>query len=291
MRINTLLATLIMLSPVTAFAQVAVPEYDDVPVLDTTDEEAAAPQTRYFRSSSTNAIAPENPRATRTLTPVGRHRFQMETAFDYRSENDTGPKSRQYAFPTTLRFGLSERVEVQIEGNMYTRRTGGNTAAENGFGDLFFGSKWWALEGGGLLPSVGVAAMVGLPTGSDNVSGNAIQPEAETILHWDLPAEFILDGTVGVDVPPKKVVGDRLARVTYGAAVQRPLPILRDRLNAFVEFTGKAPMKANRTDIHQMATGIGMRLTDNMQLATFGRFGLNKAAPDVQTGIGFNWRL
>ncbi|MBI2344188.1 MAG: transporter [Deltaproteobacteria bacterium] len=276
-----------------AVAQVAVPSLNEPgsPTQWTAPAVGRVPSPHGGYATDSEEIAAERPRATRRLAPVGSRHFQMETSVDYQTENDTAAKREQISFPTLLRYGLSEHVEVQMQGNMYTFQNISGGSNVNGFGDLFFGSKWAALDGGGLLPSLGFAGRLGLPTGSNSVSGNALQPQAETIMSWDMPWEMTLDGNLGMDLPPKDAAGDRFVRLTYGAAVERPLPFWSDRLNAFVEFAGAVPLKSQKSGTHLFGTGVGFRIRDNMQLDTFGRFGLSKSSPDVQTGLGFSWRL
>jgi hypothetical protein len=100
-----------------------------------------------------------------------------------------------------------------------------------------------------------------------------------------------VDTNLGVDYPRRDTAGDRFARFVYGTAAHRTLPILRERMSAFVEFAGAAPIKSGKAGPHQFGTGLGFNLVDTVRLDTFARFGLNNAAADFQTGLGVSWRM
>ncbi len=249
---------------------------------------SAAPE--GYASFDDDSLETERPRITRGLDTVGKKTFQVETSFAYENDRAGAVRSTQYSFPTKLRYGIVEKWEVQVLGNMATFRDS-NAGDASGFGDLFLGTKWSALEGGGMLPSLGVVGELGLPTGSNNLSGNTVQPRGNAIFAWQLPWELGLDANLGMDLPPKDGVGDRFARVTYGTAVGRRLPFFSERMTTFVEFAGATPLKSGKKGTHQAGTGLGLRIKDNMQLDSFARVGLNSAAPNFQTGMGFSWRM
>lgn len=250
---------------------------------------AGGNSSRFEQSAS--EMSTDRARNTQEQHTVGKYRLQLETSFDFLSENDFGATQRRYAFPTTIRFGLFENLDLNMSGNMFifnTVSTGGNTS---GFGDLFFGSKWAIVEGGGVLPSLGLAGRLGLPIGSNSVSGNTFLPEVTGIFGWHLPWELQLDSNIGFDLPPKDIAGDRFVRLTYGVAIEKALPVLEERLNTFLEVAGRAPLKSGKAGPHQLGAGVGFKLNERIEFDTFARLGLNKAAPDFQTGLGFSWLI
>lgn len=258
------------------------------------DDDAAYGDTTAYGdfAAESETIVSEKPRATKGLDTVGKHHFQVETGFDYQAETDAAATRHQYSFPTQLRYGVIDTLEARIQGNMFTfQNTAGPGGSARGFGDLAVGTKWAIVSGGGFLPSLGLVADLGMPTGSNNVSTNTFVPAGAAILAWELPAQFRLDSNVGMDYPARDGAGDRFARLTYGAAVKRAIPVWDDRLDGFIEFAGAAPLKNSKAGLHQFGTGVAMRLSDSMNLSAFGRFGLNTAAPNFQTGVGFGWRL
>lgn len=251
--------------------------------------EASAMMSVYGRAR--NAVtASDRPRVTANDRTVGGRRFQVETSLDYQAETSAVPTNRTFAFPTRVRYGIVDSLEVQAQGNLLTFNTTTGRGTATGFGDLFFGTKWAIVDGGGVLPSLGMAAQLGVPTGSSNVSNNALVPQANAIFAWELPWELTLDSNLGLDVPPKDAAGDRFTRMVYGLALERNLPVLDDRLHAFLEFAGRTPIKAGKTGPHQFGAGLGFRLSKQMQLDTFARAGLSSPAPNLQTGVGFSWR-
>lgn len=250
----------------------------------------ALPAPQVYASFDDTEIRTDRPRVTRNLGTVGKKTFQVETSFAYENDSAGAVRTTQYTFPTKLRYGLVDRWDVHVQGNMATLRDS-TTGNANGFGDFFLGTKWSALDGGGFLPSIGVLAELGFPTGSNNVSGNALQPRGGAILAWALPWEFTFDSNLGVDLPPRDAAGDRFLRMTYGTALERALPWFGERLAAFVEFAGAVPLRSRKSGVHQAGTGLGLRIKENMQVDSFARLGLSAAAPNFQTGLGFSWRL
>lgn len=242
-----------------------------------------------YRSES---IHSDQLRATRSWDTVGKRRFQVETQFDYQKESDTAASTKQFSFPTQLRYGLVDDLELRVSGNMFTYQDTTGAGSNSGFGDLTVGTKWSIVEGGGLLPSLGVLAELGVPTGNNNVSRNAVIPAGQAIMAWNLPGEFRLDSNIGIDyVEGTATSNGRFARFTYGAAVERDLPLLGERLGAFVEFAGAASLSDSGTAPHLFSTGLDYDITDTMNVNTFGRIGMNDAAPNFQTGLGFGWKL
>ncbi|MBI4239137.1 MAG: transporter [Deltaproteobacteria bacterium] len=249
----------------------------------------AAPTPRWYGDDT--VITAERPRATLDLDTVGKRRFQVETSFDYQVESDTPGSVSTIAFPTQVRFGVIDPLELRVRGNLFTFQSVSGGGTTRGFGDLAFGTKWAIVQGGGFLPAVGLVADLAVPTGSDNVSNNTLVPQGRAIAAWELPAEFRLDTNAGFDYPRRDAAGDRFARFLYGAAVRRALPFWEHRINTFVELAGAEPLHDRKAGPHIFGTGAGVRITEAMQLDTFLRVGLNKTAANLQTGVGFSWKL
>lgn len=282
-------------APVNPTAQTGIQR---APALDNADNTAAAygkSSTRKSAGLSTatfaddDSVLSEQPRITTNLETVGKNRFQVESRFDYQRETNTAAGQSQYSFPTQFRYGFADPFEVHVKGNMFTLRDAGG-GATRGFGDLALGTKWNIAEGAGLVPSIGVVADVGIPTGSDNVSDNAVVPAGAAVMQWKLPAEFLLDSNTGLDYPAGTATAARSARFTYGLAARRALPVLDNRLSAFVEMAGGVAFSKNYANTHQAGTGLSFRLNDHFDTSTFGRVGLSQAAPNFQTGVGLSWK-
>ncbi len=263
-------------------AQTAIPEYD-------------ATTSPLYGSSiphDDEGLRSERPLRTIRLTTVGTRRFMVESGFDYQLESNGSPNQHQFTFPTLLRYGVLENLEFRAHGDMLTlRNLSGKGGDTTGFGDLFFGTKWSIVEGGGLLPNLGVIGELGLPTGSNNVSGNTLLPSGAAILNWTLPQAYELNINLGLDSPAKDSVGDRFVRMTYGVAIGKNLPVLAERLRAYLEFSGAAPFKGGKAGNHQFGTGATFSLNHHISFDTFFRIGINDASPNFETGTGVSWRL
>lgn len=286
---NVVLAALLALGLMgSAYAE--SPTYEDMRAADASDETTARP-IMVSSAMGQDQVNSDIIRKTQSHRTVGKSRFQVETRFDYQVDSDRTASLHTYTFPTQLRYGLFNPLEIRVRGNMFTIQDTNASSATRGFGDLTFGTKWSIAEGGGLLPSLGMISELGLPTGSNNVSDNTLVPSGSVIAAWHLPWELMLDTNLGIDYPRRDTAGDRFARLVYGTAVHRALPILQERMSAFVEFAGAAPIKDGKTGPHQVGTGLGLAIRDNMRLDAFARAGLTKTAANFQTGLGFSWRL
>lgn len=238
-----------------------------------------------------DALVTDRPDAAEASVTVGKYRFQVETSFGFGRDTDAGVRTQTYAFPTLLRFGVIDPLEVRMEGDFYTVQTQAGAAAQRGLTDLAFGLKAHAIENRGWIPSLGVLAHLSVPTGNNTFSSNAVEPTVKVLADWELPADFSLGANYGIDVPVRDAAGDKFARFLYAGALNHPTPFLAERLRVFVEMAGAVPLKSGKASEHTFDSGLAFLITKDMQLDSFVQIGLTEAAPGLQTGFGFSWRL
>ncbi|MBI2346587.1 MAG: transporter [Deltaproteobacteria bacterium] len=237
------------------------------------------------------ALITDRPDAAEASQTVGKNRFQVETSFAYGHDHDAGVTTRNYCFPTLLRFGILGPLEVRLEGEMYSVQTEAGAATQRGISDLAVGLKAHWLDNRGWGPSLGTLAHLSVPTGSNNFSSNAVEPIFKILADWELPADFSLGINAGVDLPARDAVGDKFARFLYAAAVGHPTPFWKERMRIFVEASGAVQLKAAKSAEQTFDTGLALLITPDIQVDGFVQLGLTEASPGLQTGLGFSWRL
>lgn len=246
----------------------------------------------YSYNSFDDALVTDRPDAAEASVTVGQNRFQIETSFAFSNDKDAGVTTRDYSFPTLLRYGIIDPLELRVEGNFFTAQTATGATSQKGFNDFEVGLKAHLIEGGeGLLPSLGLLAHMSVPVGKDNFSSNGVEPVFKALADWDLPAGFSLGTNVGMDVPVRDNAGDKFARFLYAAAIGHGIPGTNDRLSAFVESAGAVSLKSGKVNEHQINSGLAFLITPNVQIDTAVEFGLNDNTSDFATGFGLSWRL
>jgi len=106
---------------------------------------------------------------------VDRSTAQVETSLaDWSRTDDSGTREDDLLFGDTLvKYGIGNGVELHAAWTAYehdrARNSGGNAIAR-GFGDVSFGARWRAVDGGEKGVSVAIQPMLTLPIGNKAVS-------------------------------------------------------------------------------------------------------------------------
>lgn len=238
-----------------------------------------------------HALITDRPDTAEASQVVGLGRLQVETSFALSHDSAAGVTTRDYNFPTLLRYGLIEPLEVRVEGNMIQIETQTGTSTQTGFTDLAFGAKAHLQDGGGWAPSLGLLAHLTVPTGKNSFSSNALEPEFKVLMDWELPLEFSLGTNAGFDVPVQDASGDKFMRFLYAVALGHGIPGVGDRLRAFVELAGAFPTMQGKNGEHTFDAGFALLVTPNIQVDSFVQIGLTSATTDLATGLGLSFRL
>ncbi|MBI4126300.1 MAG: transporter [Deltaproteobacteria bacterium] len=239
-----------------------------------------------------HALISDRPDTAEASYTVGKYRLQVETSFALTHDRAAGVTTRAYNFPTLLRFGLNEWLEVRAEGDTLQFQTETGAGTTTGFTDTSFGAKVHLQENEGIAPSVGILAHVALPTGRDAFSTNTVEPEAKVAMDWELPQDFSLGTNVGLDLPAQDAAGDKYLRFLYAVALNHPFPWWRsEQFRFFIEFAGAEPTVSGKDGEHTFDAGLAYFITPNVQVDTFMNVGLTDAAPDFATGLGLCMRF
>ncbi len=239
-----------------------------------------------------NALISDRPDIADTSFTVGKLRLQLETSFEFIQDDDGGVTTRDYLFPTLLRFGIIEPLEFRIESAIYIVETTTGQRYQNGFSDVSFGFKGHILDAArGGIPSMALLASVRVPTGEDEFSSNEVVPTFLVLADWELPWNFMFGVNLGVDVPQRDEVGDKFACFLYAVVLGYAVHGTNDRLRAFIEVAGASPLKSDKADLRTLDTGITFLITPDIQVDGFVRIGITPSTPDMAGGVGWAFRF
>ncbi|MEO1483632.1 MAG: transporter [Myxococcota bacterium] len=216
-------------------------------------------------------IVTDRPDVAESSLTVPERALQLETGVEFSGDPDA------FGFPTKLRYGALENVELHLEGTIFNR-----TEGASGLADLDVGGKAHLLDGGGLVPSLAVLFAVTLAIGGEEVSGD------QTLLRPTLAAEWPLLPNVGfaLNLGLTSPVEDRelfddMFRFAGAVGIQPGV----DGVSVFVELFGEAPLGDGDASL-STDFGATWGVTPDLQLDAYVRVGLSDLAPDLITGGG-----
>ena len=236
----------------------------------------------------------DRPDVTEGPFTVDAGHFQTELSFvEYTYDYDRGVRSDGFSVaPMNFRAGLLNNLELDVMFNPYvnslTRARGEPAAHLRGFGDAALRMKFnfWGNDGGdsafGLLP------FVNFPTASDGLSNHHVEGGLILPFALKLPADFDLGAMAEFDL------NRNAANSGYGLDFVHTVTVgheLTEKLNAYVEYVGKAPHQLHRTYVAFFDTGVTYAVTDNVQLDAGVNIGLSRHADDLLFFTGLSFRI
>jgi len=212
------------------------------------------------------------------VLPVGAVAWEQGLP-DFEYDRQSGTRTHLLSAGSNVRIGISERLEVQIAGSAWNRRTvreDGVSRRENGAGDSALALKL-------ILPplseslSLGMLASVSVATGTREFSDDA----TSFALGVALARELANGSSLGLYLNATHADG------AYGYTFSPSLGFeLSERLSAYVEAGYDDGENATATTV--AGGGLMFRVTETIQLDASANFGLNSQSPDVSGGIGLS---
>lgn len=243
-----------------------------------------------FAGPATEApIATDRPGNGNAATTVPRARLQVEASASYLFERAAGASTQLVSFPTALRYGVLDSVELRVGSSL----AGIELATPNGSGALsltdgFVGAKLQLWQSRGARPNLASTIDVFIPLGAGAFTSDTTIPEARLAASWALPASFGLLVNVGADLT--KDAGGRYARLVYVTNLSYAPPVLERRLIVFAESFGRiAP--GDRARVIQIDAGAALLFGADWQLDLFTQHGLSDGSPDFQLALGLSHRI
>ena len=130
-----------------------------------------------------DAIEVDRPDVTNSTATVGAGAFQLETGGEYaRTSTAARADERRFALQMTVRAGVTDRLELRLEGEPLVALRGEEHAT--GLGDLTVGLKYRVLDAAGARPALGILPFVTLPVGDAPIGSE--RPDVGVVLLADL---------------------------------------------------------------------------------------------------------
>jgi hypothetical protein len=169
-------------------------------------------------------ISPDRAGAAASTETVGRGVFQIEGGASYSHESVAGaPSERRFRIDAGLRAGVTERLELRLEGFPLVRVRGAED--ETGHGDVFVTAKYRVLDApaDSWRPSLGVLPFVKLPVAEEPIGSGKTDFGALLAAGFALPGQVSLDLNAGLAVVGQTRPGGHLLQAIVAAGASRDL--------------------------------------------------------------------
>ena len=243
-------------------------------------------------------ISTDRPDFTESTATVPRGHFQLEAGYTYMFDEENAHRTRDHTLPEVLlRTGLTNDLELRIgwgglslTEDVYSapNRAGRSQTFrehDDGGTDLNVGAKVRILTQNGIIPDFSLIAGAGLPTNESGKSSGDVDPELKFLWGYALTDRLSLSGNFNIALP-----SDEVGRFIQSAASLSLGYSLTDRLGSYVEYYGFFLSERRGDAAHYLNGGFAFRLTENVQFDVRVGTGLNDAADDFFTGVGFAFR-
>lgn len=155
--------------------------------------------------SDEDYINPDRPGIADGSTTVGSGHFQIETAIQAEFRHDGDEHDRTIFFPTLLRYGLAEKLEVRVEGNSYSwmrQKDPSGISHSDGFAPTSIGMKYNFREApeGSNQVSLGAIARVFPPSGSGDFRNTRTTGDVRLAADWEFADKWSINPNIGVGV-------------------------------------------------------------------------------------------
>ena len=212
---------------------------------------------------------------------VGKNRFQIEQDFVSERDRRNTMLRQTFSTPTLLRYGVSESVELRLQGDTHIReitRSSGIDMSVAGHGNLGMGLKWHSqdLDQAKNTPAVSWIVQMDTPTGSNDFRGRGTRASLRSIIAWDLSHQNSLAVMPGL-VHDSRADGHGFTSAVLGINYGK---IFTDNFRMFVESsTSQVARAANGGVVSAWDIGAAYLLTNDWQLG--GRFAVaaNRNSP------------
>ena len=233
-------------------------------------------------------ISPDRASASVSTSTVGRSVVQLETGVEYSYERIGGsPTQRQFSVQAAVRVGLTDRLELGVDGEPLVSLRGSDDVVN--IGTLELDGKYRFFDGrpDSWLPSLGLRPFLKLPVAREPIDSGKTDFGLLVLASFVLPAGFSLDANAGM-------AGVGQSSGGYLPQAQAALGLSRDVAETVALFTDL--FYASRTDRDQryglgLDAGVLWRLTRNVALDASVVTSLAGQGPDWALRAGVSVRF
>ena len=236
---------------------------------------------------------PDRPDVTESPNTIDAGHYQMEFSFvEYTFDDHQGVRMDGFnVLPANLRIGVLDNLELDYMVNPYQNiltHGEGITDRVSGFGDTEIRAKLnlWGNDGGDTAG--GILPFIVIPSGAEGISDHHVEGGVILPLAAELPAGFGLGTQAEFDFDRNE------DNSGYGVDFVHTITIdhdLIERISAYVEYVGVAPMHLDQTYLAYFDAGVMFALAENVQLDVGINRGLSRQAADYTVFTGLSFRL
>jgi hypothetical protein len=234
-------------------------------------------------------ISPDRASASVSATTVGRGVLQLESGFAYLTERVGGaPTERTFRLEAGLRAGVTEHLELRIEGFPLVRVRG--AADDTGNGDFLVGAKYRFLDAaeGSWRPALGVFPFVKLPVAEEPLGSGKTDFGALLLASFVLPAAFNLDLNAGMVAVGQRRPGGYLLEALAVAGLSRDVG---ESVSLFTDMAYASRAERRGRDSVLVDLGAVWRATRNVALDASAVTSLAGTGPDWAVRAGVSLRF
>jgi hypothetical protein len=178
-------------------------------------------------------VDPDRPSVSDSARTVPRGAAQLETGLAYgRERHADSPAERRLAVEASVRAGVTDRLEVRVDGEPFLQLRGPHD--DTGHGDLTLALKYRVVEAGKdhPWPDVGVLPFVKLPLASEPLGSERTDAGLLALASFELPWDLALDANAGVAAVGQQRPEGHLLQALLAAELERSLG---EQLSVFAE--------------------------------------------------------
>jgi hypothetical protein len=209
-------------------------------------------------------ISPDRSSGSVSTSTVGRGVVQLETGLEYSHERFGGsPTQRRFSLQAAVRGGLTDRLELGVDGEPLVSLGGSDDVTK--IGALQLKAKYRFFDGrpDSWLPSLGVQPFVKLPVAEEPIDSGKTDFGLLVLASFVLPGQFNLDVNAGMAGIGQSSPGGYLLQA------QAALGLSRDVAESVTLFTDLSyASRADRDGRNSLGLDAGVlwRLTRNVAL-------------------------
>jgi hypothetical protein len=235
----------------------------------------------------------DRPDFTEASTTVGRGVFQLESGYTFYDDRTATGSTHSHSLPEfNCRIGMfAEWFELRLGWNYFTStdtQFGVSRSTFGGAEDMSIGAKWGITGQSGILPEIAVITATTVPTGASSQTAGEMLPIVEWINAWDITENISLAAQSNFGRALDSVTGDPYLELVQTFNINYQFV---DKLGGYTEWFVIATDGADTNHTQQYFDG-GLRylVNNNVQFDIRAGVGLNEAASDLFTGVGFSFR-